>query len=132
MPPHQHGQGLANSLSPLSPTPSVAQDPTAAHRHMGYCPQSDAIFELLTGREHLELFARLRGVPEAQVAQVTPHPGIAAPPWLSRSPWPPVPRLRPPAPTLCGSSAGCTRPLPTAPDFPGCDPPHSGLGLTSR
>ncbi|XP_034513255.1 phospholipid-transporting ATPase ABCA7 [Ailuropoda melanoleuca] len=48
---------------------SVAQDPTAAHRHMGYCPQSDAIFELLTGREHLELFARLRGVPEAQVAQ---------------------------------------------------------------
>jgi len=36
---------------------------------MGYCPQSDAIFELLTGREHLELFARLRGVPEAQVAQ---------------------------------------------------------------
>lgn len=36
---------------------------------MGYCPQSDAIFELLTGREHLELFARLRGVPEAQVVQ---------------------------------------------------------------
>ena len=42
---------------------------------MGYCPQSDAIFDLLTGREHLELFARLRGVPEAQVAQVnTPGP----------------------------------------------------------
>lgn len=42
---------------------------------MGYCPQSDAIFDLLTGREHLELFARLRGVPEAQVAQVnTPRP----------------------------------------------------------
>lgn len=36
---------------------------------MGYCPQSDAIFELLTGREHLELFARLRGVREAKVAQ---------------------------------------------------------------
>ncbi|XP_032250751.1 phospholipid-transporting ATPase ABCA7 [Phoca vitulina] len=48
---------------------SVAQEPSAAHCHMGYCPQSDAIFELLTGREHLELFARLRGVPEAQVAQ---------------------------------------------------------------
>lgn len=43
---------------------------------MGYCPQSDAIFDLLTGREHLELFARLRGVPEAQVAQVNaPCPG---------------------------------------------------------
>ncbi|XP_025716884.1 phospholipid-transporting ATPase ABCA7 isoform X1 [Callorhinus ursinus] len=48
---------------------SVAQEPSAAPRHMGYCPQSDAVFELLTGREHLELFARLRGVPEAQVAQ---------------------------------------------------------------
>ncbi|XP_058393801.1 phospholipid-transporting ATPase ABCA7 isoform X3 [Diceros bicornis minor] len=48
---------------------SVAREPAAAHRRMGYCPQSDAVFELLTGREHLELFARLRGVPEAQVAQ---------------------------------------------------------------
>lgn len=53
----------------------MAQEPSAAHRSMGYCPQSDAIFDLLTGREHLELFARLRGVPEAQVAQVnTPGP----------------------------------------------------------
>ncbi|XP_039104096.1 phospholipid-transporting ATPase ABCA7 isoform X2 [Hyaena hyaena] len=48
---------------------SVAREPSAAHRHMGYCPQSDAVFELLTGRQHLELFARLRGVPEAQVPQ---------------------------------------------------------------
>ncbi|KAM6219697.1 phospholipid-transporting ATPase ABCA7 [Rhynchocyon petersi] len=48
---------------------SVAQESAAAHRRMGYCPQSDAVFELLTGREHLELFARLRGVPEARVAQ---------------------------------------------------------------
>ncbi|XP_024896512.1 ATP-binding cassette sub-family A member 7 isoform X3 [Pteropus alecto] len=48
---------------------SVTQEPAAAHRRMGYCPQSDAIFELLTGREHLELFARLCGVPEAKVAQ---------------------------------------------------------------
>ncbi|KAM9103951.1 LOW QUALITY PROTEIN: phospholipid-transporting ATPase ABCA7 [Megaptera novaeangliae] len=47
---------------------SVAREPAATHCCMGYCPQSDAIFELLTGREHLELFARLRG-PEAQVAQ---------------------------------------------------------------
>ncbi|XP_012585142.1 PREDICTED: ATP-binding cassette sub-family A member 7 isoform X2 [Condylura cristata] len=49
---------------------SVAQEPGAAQRCMGYCPQSDAIFELLTGLEHLELFARLRGVPEALVTQV--------------------------------------------------------------
>ncbi|XP_059744072.1 phospholipid-transporting ATPase ABCA7 isoform X4 [Bos taurus] len=55
---------------------SVAQEPAAAHRRMGYCPQSDAIFELLTGREHLELYARLRGVPEAQVAQTASY-GLA-------------------------------------------------------
>lgn len=63
----------------------MAQEPAAANRRMGYCPQSDAIFELLTGREHLELYARLRGVPEAQVAQVItlpanpsgPHPNLA-------------------------------------------------------
>ncbi|XP_055968962.1 phospholipid-transporting ATPase ABCA7 [Sorex fumeus] len=48
---------------------SVAKDPTAAHLHMGYCPQFDAIFPQLTAREHLQLFARLRGIPEAQVAQ---------------------------------------------------------------
>ncbi|XP_042106387.1 phospholipid-transporting ATPase ABCA7 isoform X11 [Ovis aries] len=55
---------------------SVAQELAAAHRRMGYCPQSDAIFELLTGREHLELYARLRGVPEAQVAQTASY-GLA-------------------------------------------------------
>nr|XP_044990914.1 phospholipid-transporting ATPase ABCA7 isoform X2 [Jaculus jaculus] len=55
---------------------SVTQEPAAAHQRMGYCPQSDAIFDLLTGREHLELFARLRGVPEAQVAQ-TASSGLA-------------------------------------------------------
>lgn len=38
---------------------------------MGYCPQFDAIDDLLTGREHLEFYARLRGVPEKEVAMVT-------------------------------------------------------------
>uniref|UniRef100_A0A4X2KQE6 ATP binding cassette subfamily A member 7 n=1 Tax=Vombatus ursinus TaxID=29139 RepID=A0A4X2KQE6_VOMUR len=45
-------------------------DLQAAQTHMGYCPQFDAITELLTGREHLEFFSRLRGVPEGEVAQV--------------------------------------------------------------
>ncbi|XP_058033573.1 retinal-specific phospholipid-transporting ATPase ABCA4 [Ahaetulla prasina] len=40
------------------------------HQNMGYCPQFDAIDELLTGREHLFLYARLRGVPEAEVERV--------------------------------------------------------------
>ncbi|CAL9697713.1 unnamed protein product [Knipowitschia caucasica] len=40
------------------------------HQNMGYCPQFDAIDELLTGREHLHLYARLRGVPENQIPTV--------------------------------------------------------------
>lgn len=40
------------------------------HQLMGYCPQFDAINDLLTGKEHLEFYARLRGVPEAYVAKV--------------------------------------------------------------
>ena len=41
------------------------------HQLMGYCPRFDAISDLLTGREHLEFYARLRGVPEDAVAKVT-------------------------------------------------------------
>lgn len=32
-------------------------------RHLiGYCPQFDALFDNLTGREHLELYANLKGI----------------------------------------------------------------------
>lgn len=41
------------------------------HQNLGYCPQFDAIDELLTGQEHLEFYARLRGVPENEVTTVT-------------------------------------------------------------
>ncbi|CAL8399525.1 unnamed protein product, partial [Arctogadus glacialis] len=41
------------------------------HQNMGYCPQFDAIDELLTAREHLNLYARLSGVPEYEVARVS-------------------------------------------------------------
>ena len=36
-------------------------------RNIGYCPQFDSIIEVLTGREMLRLFARLRGIPSADV-----------------------------------------------------------------
>uniref|UniRef100_A0A8B9IIP2 ATP binding cassette subfamily A member 4 n=1 Tax=Anser cygnoides TaxID=8845 RepID=A0A8B9IIP2_ANSCY len=38
----------------------------SVHQNMGYCPQFDALDDLLTGREHLYLYARLRGVPVAE------------------------------------------------------------------
>lgn len=49
---------------------SVLTDILDVHQNMGYCPQFDAIDELLTGREHLHLYARLRGVPEAEISRV--------------------------------------------------------------
>jgi ATP-binding cassette subfamily A (ABC1) protein 3 len=39
-------------------------------RQIGYCPQFDALFELLTVREHLELFASIKGVPRSQLDDV--------------------------------------------------------------
>uniref|UniRef100_A0A2R5LC21 Putative lipid exporter abca1 n=1 Tax=Ornithodoros turicata TaxID=34597 RepID=A0A2R5LC21_9ACAR len=41
-----------------------------ARQHIGYCPQFDALDPLLTGWEHLEFYARLRGVPEKHIRKV--------------------------------------------------------------
>ncbi|XP_026071559.1 ATP-binding cassette sub-family A member 1 [Carassius auratus] len=49
---------------------SIRTDMPLVQQNMGYCPQFDAIDELLTGREHLEFYARLRGVPEKEVSMV--------------------------------------------------------------
>ncbi|XP_070598469.1 phospholipid-transporting ATPase ABCA1 isoform X2 [Erythrolamprus reginae] len=49
---------------------SILSNIEEVHQNMGYCPQFDAIQELLTGREHLEFFALLRGVPEKEVCKV--------------------------------------------------------------
>ncbi|XP_061538807.1 phospholipid-transporting ATPase ABCA1 isoform X2 [Phycodurus eques] len=49
---------------------SVLREMDKVHHLMGYCPQFDAICNLLTGIEHLELYARLRGVPEESVTEV--------------------------------------------------------------
>ena len=42
-----------------------------ARRSIGYCPQFDALNPLLTGREHLILYARLRGLSENSVKKYT-------------------------------------------------------------
>ncbi|CAN0136022.1 unnamed protein product [Lampetra fluviatilis] len=49
---------------------SILNNMREVHQNMGYCPQFDAINDLITGREHLEFYARLRGVPEKEVATV--------------------------------------------------------------
>ncbi|KAM4564931.1 phospholipid-transporting ATPase ABCA1 [Fundulus diaphanus] len=49
---------------------SIRTEMGHVHQNLGYCPQFDAIDDLLTGREHLELYARLRGVPEEEISMV--------------------------------------------------------------
>jgi len=39
-------------------------------RKIGYCPQFDALFELLTAREHLQLYARIKGIVEKDIDRV--------------------------------------------------------------
>ncbi|OWK05225.1 ABCA4 [Cervus elaphus hippelaphus] len=50
---------------------SILTNISEVHQSMGYCPQFDAIDDLLTGREHLYLYARLRGVPAEEIERVT-------------------------------------------------------------
>ena len=42
-------------------------------RLIGYCPQFDALIGTLTAREHLTLFARIKGMPEEEVHSYAPR-----------------------------------------------------------
>lgn len=42
---------------------SVRTEPEKIRRRIGYCPQFDAHFANMTGREHVELYASIKGVP---------------------------------------------------------------------
>lgn len=42
---------------------SVSRELNKAQRFIGYCPQFDALYDELTAKEHLRLYARFRGIP---------------------------------------------------------------------
>lgn len=48
---------------------SVSREPQKTRRKIGYCPQFDAHFAHLTGREHVELYASIKGIPVNLVAE---------------------------------------------------------------
>ncbi|XP_044061667.1 phospholipid-transporting ATPase ABCA1b isoform X2 [Siniperca chuatsi] len=64
------GDTLVTSGEAFLAGKSILREIDEVHQKMGYCPQFDSINELLTGREHLELYAILRGVPEKEVCDV--------------------------------------------------------------
>ncbi len=49
---------------------SILQDLDSVRQSLGYCPQLDALNALLTAREHLTLYARLRGMGDLEAARV--------------------------------------------------------------
>ncbi|CAH9079387.1 unnamed protein product [Cuscuta epithymum] len=48
----------------------ICSNPKIARRDIGYCPQYDALLEFLTVKEHLELYARIKGVPEYDLEDI--------------------------------------------------------------
>jgi ATP-binding cassette, subfamily A (ABC1), member 3 len=72
-----NGAGKSTTLSILSgdvlPTSGTAKlagydildEQANVRRLLGYCPQADPLLDVLTVREHLALYARIKGVPES-------------------------------------------------------------------
>lgn len=48
----------------------IYRDFKEARKLIGYCPQKDAIFPLVTVEEHLWFYSRIKGVPEARREQL--------------------------------------------------------------
>lgn len=77
-----NGAGKSSTLSMLSCEfkPSVGEaylngislirEPNKCRRKIGFCPQFDALFELLSAREHLTLYARIKGIHEKDIPNV--------------------------------------------------------------
>ncbi|GMS87757.1 hypothetical protein PENTCL1PPCAC_9932 [Pristionchus entomophagus] len=49
---------------------SVKKDWRKAGQHIGYCPQFDAVLKEMSGEETLRMFARIRGIPKAEIERM--------------------------------------------------------------
>lgn len=61
-------KSLTNGIVPTSGTIMInGQDTRKSfdqiRKMIGYCPQYDCVFDLLTVEEHLEYYARIKGIP---------------------------------------------------------------------
>lgn len=48
---------------------SIVSQPEKIRRKIGYCPQFDAHFANMTGREHVELYAAVKGIPGSKIRE---------------------------------------------------------------
>ena len=104
----------------------VVNENKIVRERMGYCPQADPLLELMTARETLVMFARLKNIPEASVPALVTD-------LLERV------TLTPYADRVCGSySGGNKRKLSLAVALVGSpavvflDEPSSGMDPVSR
>ncbi|XP_072014244.1 LOW QUALITY PROTEIN: phospholipid-transporting ATPase ABCA3-like [Amphiura filiformis] len=104
----------------------IQKDRRKVQQRIGYCPQFDALVEKLTGREMLQLFARLRGIPRNEMERIVK----ATITHLNLDKW---------ADKLCGTySGGNKRKLNTAAALVGdppivfLDEPTSGMDPKAR
>lgn len=49
---------------------SVTEQLNEARMNIGYCPQFDALLDNLTAREHLNLYAAIKGIPKHMRAEL--------------------------------------------------------------
>jgi len=49
---------------------SIREEMKETRSRIGYCPQFDALFTNLTGREHVQIYAALKGIPNNFIQQV--------------------------------------------------------------
>lgn len=80
-----NGAGKTTTLSMLSaefqPTKGsiaiaghdIVQTPAEVKRLVGFCPQFDAIFDLLTGEEHLRMYGTIKGLTSEQLDVAVPN-----------------------------------------------------------
>lgn len=52
---------------------NISSEFSEARKMIGYCPQHDAIFDLMTVEEHLWLYAKIKGVPEERRLEQVEH-----------------------------------------------------------
>ena len=48
----------------------VPENMKNARKEIGYCPQNNVLLDRLTGKEHLELFATIKGIPKKYLGRV--------------------------------------------------------------
>jgi len=75
---NDHAQDAGGDIIPGSGTATLRNLDILTHQNdvrrlLGYCPQFDALIDTLTGREHLVLFARIKGVEEDIMADYVEH-----------------------------------------------------------